>query len=114
MNKEQAINKILENARHGTRREDIIAAYEAGELASRRRWYDFDKFMMSIVADGSMSKPVLELGKNGFVCNEALAARLWSRFSKDQCATWMEIEDGSINRFVTWIFSCLDRDEAFT
>lgn len=57
---------------------------------------------------------IIALQKSGFECNGKLAQKLWSRFSQDQCATWMEINDEEIERFVTWIDSSLDRDEAFS
>lgn len=49
-----------------------------------------------------MALPLNALQKAGFSCNAALTAKLWSRFSKDQCATWMEIAEDTVERFVTW------------
>ncbi len=37
MTKDQTINALWENAGHGTRREDVVAAYEAGVAAERER-----------------------------------------------------------------------------
>jgi hypothetical protein len=57
--------------------------------------------------------PVIkQLAKNGFVCNENLAAKLWTRYSKDQYATWVAINEESLIRFVEWIESDLDCDMA--
>lgn len=38
MEKQQTIDWLWENSGHGTRREDIEAAYAAGEAAERERW----------------------------------------------------------------------------
>ena len=38
MDKEQIIDNLWENANHGTRREDIEAAYEAGAAAERNKF----------------------------------------------------------------------------
>lgn len=57
--------------------------------------------------------PVLAIRKLGYVCNGALAEKLWSRFSQDQCATWILIDEESIERFVAWICSGLERNEAW-
>lgn len=40
MDQEQVIEKLWENAGHGTRREDIEASYAAGVAAERARWED--------------------------------------------------------------------------
>jgi hypothetical protein len=60
-----------------------------------------------------MDGVVIALNKAGFLCNGALAAKLWSRFSQDQCATWMQITEESAERFVIWVSKELDKDEAF-
>jgi hypothetical protein len=57
---------------------------------------------------------VKQLAGNGFVCNENLAAKLWTRYSKDQYATWIAIDEESLIRFVEWIESDLDRDAALS
>jgi len=38
MNREQTIDRLWERAAHGTRREDVQAAYEAGAADERKRW----------------------------------------------------------------------------
>lgn len=38
MTREQTIERLWEDSGHGTRREDVVAAYEAGEAAERERW----------------------------------------------------------------------------
>lgn len=60
-----------------------------------------------------MAAPVKALRKAGFVCNESLAEKLWSRFSQDQCATWIQICDESVAQFVVWVCHDMDRDEAW-
>jgi hypothetical protein len=35
MTKDETIDRLWESSNHGTRREDIVAAYEAGERAAR-------------------------------------------------------------------------------
>lgn len=38
MNREQTIDRLWERAAHGTRREDVHVAYEAGASEERERW----------------------------------------------------------------------------
>lgn len=53
--KERAIDKLWERANHGTQREDVVAAYEAGQAAERERWDGVEQYLIA-AADGSMSR----------------------------------------------------------
>lgn len=53
--KDEQIDKLWESSNHGTMREDIVAAYEAGVAAERARWNDVEPYLVA-AADGSMSR----------------------------------------------------------
>jgi hypothetical protein len=60
---------------------------------------------------------VIAMRKAGYVANGALAAKLWRRFSQDQCATWMNFRnsgENEISRFIEWIDSDMDNDTAWS
>ena len=64
--------------------------------------------------------PILAaLSRRGFDSIESLIAPLWSRFSQDQCATWMSTMPPSENtvtadRFAEWVYSGMDPEEAWS
>ena len=81
----------------------------SGELLPRKA-----TAAQTIFPSSEMAGAVFALRKVGYNCNGALAAKLWSRFSQVQCATWITIDSEAIERFVSWIESELDPDEAWS
>jgi hypothetical protein len=60
---------------------------------------------------------VIAMRNAGYVANGAIAAKLWSRFSQDQCATWINFSDSNeneISRFIEWLNSDMDSDMAWS
>lgn len=55
MTRDQTIDQLWESAGHGTRREDIAAAFSAGVEAERERWEGVEQFLIAS-ADSSMSR----------------------------------------------------------
>lgn len=55
MSHDDLIDKLWGACSHGTRREDIAAAYEAGVAAERGRWGGVEQYLIA-AADGSMSR----------------------------------------------------------
>ena len=53
--KDEQIEKLWESSNHGTMREDIVAAFAAGEAEERKRWNDVEQYLVA-AADGSMSR----------------------------------------------------------
>ena len=65
-----------------------------------------------------MMPVVLELNRANLIANTRLAHKLWSRFSADQCASWISFEGPDqnqvIERFILWLNSGMDQNEAFS
>lgn len=51
MDREQTIDKLWESSNHGTRREDVVAAFEAGVDAERERWRRADGYALVVHHD---------------------------------------------------------------
>ena len=54
------------------------------------------------------------LAKLGYECDTKLAVILWRRFSNDQAANWLRIAPPELERFIGWIASGMERDEAWS
>ena len=50
----------------------------------------------------------------GYECNAKLAVILWRRFSNDQAGSWLMIDPESRDRFIGWMESGMERDEAWS
>ena len=54
------------------------------------------------------------LAEIGYECNAKLAVILWRRFSNDQAGNWLVIAPPELERFIDWIESGMERDEAWS